>query len=37
MIFIVGQNPGTNHPRVLTTCAERRAAARRIVAINPLR
>jgi molybdopterin-dependent oxidoreductase alpha subunit len=35
-IFIVGQNPGTNHPRMLTTLE---AAARRgamIVSINPL-
>jgi molybdopterin-dependent oxidoreductase alpha subunit len=36
-IFIFGQNPGTNHPRML---GELRSAARRgchIVAINPLR
>jgi molybdopterin-dependent oxidoreductase alpha subunit len=35
-IFIVGQNPGTNHPRMLTTlqAAARRGA--RIVSINPL-
>lgn len=36
-IFIFGQNPGTNHPRML---GELRAAARRgcrIVAVNPLR
>ena len=35
-IFILGQNPGTNHPRMLTTLE---AAARRgakIVSINPL-
>jgi molybdopterin-dependent oxidoreductase alpha subunit len=35
-IFIVGQNPGTNHPRMLTTLE---AAARRgatIVSVNPL-
>jgi molybdopterin-dependent oxidoreductase alpha subunit len=35
-IFIVGQNPGTNHPRMLTTLE---AAAKRgamIVSINPL-
>jgi molybdopterin-dependent oxidoreductase alpha subunit len=35
-IFVVGQNPGTNHPRMLTTLA---AAARRgatIVSVNPL-
>ncbi len=35
-IFVIGQNPGTNHPRMLTTLE---AAARRgcqIVSINPL-
>jgi molybdopterin-dependent oxidoreductase alpha subunit len=37
LIIVVGQNPGTNHPRMLSTL---RAAARRgatIVSINPLR
>ena len=37
LIFVIGQNPGTNHPRMLTTLRE---AARRgavIVAVNPLR
>jgi anaerobic selenocysteine-containing dehydrogenase len=36
-IFVIGQNPGTNHPRMLTVL---QAAARRgaeIVSINPLR
>jgi molybdopterin-dependent oxidoreductase alpha subunit len=36
-IFVIGQNPGTNHPRMLSTLE---AAARRgchIVSINPLR
>jgi molybdopterin-dependent oxidoreductase alpha subunit len=35
-IFLIGQNPGTNHPRMLTTL--QRAAARgcKIVSINPL-
>jgi molybdopterin-dependent oxidoreductase alpha subunit len=36
-IFVMGQNPGTNHPRMLTTL---QAAARRgvkIIAVNPLR
>ncbi|HLU47242.1 MAG TPA: molybdopterin-dependent oxidoreductase, partial [Planctomycetota bacterium] len=36
-IFVIGQNPGTNHPRMLS---ELQAASRRgakIVAINPLR
>ena len=37
LIFVVGQNPGTNHPRMLTTlreCAKRGAV---IISINPLR
>ena len=37
LILVIGQNPGTNHPRMLTTL---RAAAKRgaqIVAVNPLR
>ena len=37
LIFVIGQNPGTNHPRMLSAL---RAAAKRgatIVAINPLR
>jgi molybdopterin-dependent oxidoreductase alpha subunit len=37
LILVVGQNPGTNHPRMLSTlreCARRGAA---IVSINPLR
>jgi len=37
LIFVIGQNPGTNHPRMLTTL---RAAARRgatIISVNPLR
>ena len=36
-IFVIGQNPGTNHPRMLSTL---KAAARRgchIISINPLR
>jgi molybdopterin-dependent oxidoreductase alpha subunit len=35
-IFVIGQNPGTNHPRMLTTlqrAARRRAA---IISVNPL-
>jgi molybdopterin-dependent oxidoreductase alpha subunit len=37
LIFVIGQNPGTNHPRMLSSLRE---AARRgavIVSINPLR
>jgi molybdopterin-dependent oxidoreductase alpha subunit len=35
-IFVIGQNPGTNHPRMLTTLAEARARGATIVAVNPL-
>jgi len=37
VIFVVGQNPGTNHPRMLSSLqgAARRGA--RIVAVNPLK
>lgn len=36
-IFVIGQNPGTNHPRMMSTlqAAARRGA--RIISINPLR
>src|SRR5262245_21263655 len=36
-IFVIGQNPGTNHPRMLTTLAAARRRGCRIVAVNPLR
>ena len=35
-IFIVGQNPGTNHPRMLTTLLEAKRRGCRIIHINPL-
>ena len=35
-IFIVGQNPGTNHPRMLTSLEEAKHAGAKIVSINPL-
>ena len=37
LIFVIGQNPGTNHPRMLSTlreCAKRGAT---IISVNPLR
>ena len=37
LIFIVGQNPGTNHPRMLTTLREAAKRGCKIVAVNPLR
>lgn len=36
LIFVVGQNPGTNHPRMLSTLADARKRGARIVAVNPL-
>ncbi len=35
-ILILGQNPGTNHPRMLTTLQKAKRAGCTIVAINPL-
>ena len=35
-IFVVGQNPGTNHPRMLTTLEAAKARGAKIVSINPL-
>ncbi len=36
-IFLIGQNPGTNHPRMLSTLREARHRGAHIVAVNPLR
>ncbi len=36
LILVVGQNPGTNHPRMLTALEEAKQAGARIVAVNPL-
>jgi molybdopterin-dependent oxidoreductase alpha subunit len=36
LIVIVGQNPGTNHPRMLTTLEKAKHRGAKIVAINPL-
>ena len=36
LIIIMGQNPGTNHPRMLTALEEAKEAGADIVAINPL-
>src|SRR5437762_2638683 len=35
-IFVIGQNPGTNHPRMLTTLLEAKRRGCKIVHINPL-
>ncbi len=36
VIIIAGQNPGTNHPRMLTTLERAKRAGAAIVAVNPL-
>jgi formate dehydrogenase major subunit len=36
LIVVVGQNPGTNHPRMLSALEEAKTAGARIVAVNPL-
>ena len=37
LILVIGQNPGTNHPRMLTSLQAARRAGAEIVSINPLR
>jgi molybdopterin-dependent oxidoreductase alpha subunit len=37
LIVVVGQNPGTNHPRMLSALEEAKSNGARIVAINPLK
>ncbi|XVQ08635.1 FdhF/YdeP family oxidoreductase [Spirillospora sp. CA-255316] len=36
LILVVGQNPGTNHPRMLSALEEAKKAGARIIAVNPL-
>jgi molybdopterin-dependent oxidoreductase alpha subunit len=36
VIFLIGHNPATNHPRMMTTLAEAKQAGATIIAINPL-
>jgi molybdopterin-dependent oxidoreductase alpha subunit len=36
LIFVVGQNPGTNHPRMLSALEHAKRRGTRIVAVNPL-
>ncbi|WP_320774283.1 FdhF/YdeP family oxidoreductase [Streptomyces sp. CRN 30] len=36
LIFLVGQNPGSNHPRQLSALEEAKLNGARIVAVNPL-
>lgn len=35
-ILVIGQNPGTNHPRMLTTLGEASERGAKIISINPL-
>ena len=37
LIIVMGQNPGTNHPRMLTALERAKANGGAIVAVNPLR
>jgi formate dehydrogenase major subunit len=36
LILVVGQNPGTNHPRMLSALAEAKRRGGRVIAVNPL-
>lgn len=36
LIFVVGQNPGTNHPRMLGSLAQARKNGGKVVSVNPL-
>ncbi|WFB10096.1 FdhF/YdeP family oxidoreductase [Streptomyces sp. LX-29] len=36
LIIIAGQNPGTNHPRMLSALEKAKAAGAKIISINPL-
>ncbi|HEU5111601.1 MAG TPA: FdhF/YdeP family oxidoreductase, partial [Micromonosporaceae bacterium] len=36
LILVVGQNPGTNHPRMLSALEQAKRGGTRIVAVNPL-
>ena len=37
LILVVGQNPGTNHPRMLTALQEAVRGGARVISVNPLR
>jgi formate dehydrogenase major subunit len=36
LILVAGQNPGTNHPRMLSTLEKAKSNGARVIAINPL-
>ncbi len=35
-IFVIGQNPGTNHPRMLSALREAKLAGATVISVNPL-
>ncbi|HIF49499.1 MAG TPA: FdhF/YdeP family oxidoreductase, partial [Cytophagales bacterium] len=37
LILVVGQNPGTNHPRMLTSLRDAKKAGASIISINPIK
>ena len=37
LIILIGQNPGTNHPRMLTSLEHAKKKGAKIIAINPMR
>jgi molybdopterin-dependent oxidoreductase alpha subunit len=36
LIIVAGQNPGTNHPRMLSALADAKAGGAKVIAVNPL-
>jgi len=36
LIFLIGQNPGTNHPRMLTALQHAKEKGARIISVNPM-
>lgn len=36
LIIVAGQNPGTNHPRMLSALEKAKAAGAKIISVNPL-
>jgi len=36
LVFVIGQNPGTNHPRQLSALQETKRAGGKIISINPM-
>lgn len=36
LIIVAGQNPGTNHPRMLTALEQAKASGAKIISVNPL-